>query len=104
MKTTTTTRAKSLTPTQLKSEIAQLQKQVADLSKQLATLKSRKEPEAFLSIGQDRPWMRIAATVAATFVLGRIVDRFRLGAAGATAVPMIAAQLGHRFSLTHRRR
>lgn len=102
MTTTRTTRSKAPTSTQLQSEIAQLQKQVADLSKQLSTLKSRKE--VALPVAHDRPWMRIAATVAATFVLGRIVDRFRLGAAGATAVPMIAAQLGHRFSLPHFRR
>jgi hypothetical protein len=102
MTTTRTTRGKAPTPTQLQSEITQLQKQVADLSKQIAALKTSNN--AVAPITHDRPWMRIAATVAATFVLGRVVDRFRLGAAGATAVPMIAAQLGHRFSLPHFRR
>jgi hypothetical protein len=88
----TTSKTTSLTPAQIRKEINQLQKQVADLSRQVATINNH------VPVVQDRPWMRIAATVAATFVLGRIVDRFRLGVAGATAVPMIAAQLGHRFS------
>ena len=88
----TTSKTKPLTPAQLRNEIAELQKQVADLTRQLGTLGNHPQ------MREDRPWLRIATTLAATFVLGRIVDRFRLGTTGATAVPLIAAQLGHRFS------
>lgn len=88
----TTSKTTSLTPAQIRKEITQLQKQVADLSRQVATINNN------AAVREERPWLRIATTLAATFVLGRIVDRFRLGATGATAIPLIAAQLGHRFS------
>jgi len=50
-----------------------------------------------MSHGELRPWLRIAATVATTYVLGCIIQRLRLGAPGAAAVPIIAAQLDRRF-------
>lgn len=45
----------------------------------------------------NSPWRRVAVTVAATFVLGRVVQKLRVGTAGAAAVPLIAAQVGRRF-------
>nr|WP_105430903.1 hypothetical protein [Neorhizobium tomejilense] len=79
-----------------KREIAWLRKEVADLRERLATI--RGQTEGFPRASEDtHPWMRIAAAMATTFILGKLVQRLRLGAAGAAAVPMIAAQLDRRL-------
>jgi hypothetical protein len=73
-------------------EIAWLRKDVADLRERLITMHGRTED--IPPTGQDKhPWMRIAAAMATAFVLGKLVQNLRLGAAGAAAVPIIAAQL-----------
>jgi hypothetical protein len=72
-------------------EITRLRAEVADLRRQLA-----KEPNASLAALPDRqesPWLKIAGTMALTFVLGKLVRRLRLGAAGAAAVPLLTAQI-----------
>jgi hypothetical protein len=46
---------------------------------------------------EDHPWLRILLGVAVTTVLSAIARRLRLGASGATAVPLIAAELDRRF-------
>lgn len=77
-------------------EINLLRKDLSDLREQLAAFRDRAET----SIGgsQDvHPWRRIAAIVATTFILGKLVQKLRLGPAGAAAVPMIAAQLSRRI-------
>jgi hypothetical protein len=79
-----------------KREIAWLRKEVADLRERLVTI--RGEAEDVPPAPEDtQPWMRIAAAMATTFILGKLVQRLRLGAAGAAAVPIIAAQLDRRL-------
>jgi ElaB/YqjD/DUF883 family membrane-anchored ribosome-binding protein len=79
-----------------KREIAWLRKEVADLREQLTAIHGQRA-EISPAPGDAHPWMRIAAAMATTFVVGRLVQRLRLGAAGAVAVPMIAAQLDRRL-------
>jgi len=79
-----------------RDQIAALRKEIAELHQQLASTRG-------YSVGvsaptePDQPWRRIAVTVAATFIFGRLVQKLRLGTAGAAAVPLIATQLGRRF-------
>lgn len=79
-------------------EIAALRKEVENLRERLSAI--RKEAEGIDAPpprGERHPWMRIAATVAMTYFLGRLVQRLRLGASGAAAMPMIAAQVDRRL-------
>ena len=79
-------------------EIAALRKEVEDLRARLATIRTQAEAiDAPPSRGERHPWMRIAATVAMTHLLGRLVQRLRLGAPGAAAVSMIASQIDRRI-------
>ncbi|WP_313606629.1 hypothetical protein [Rhizobium sp.] len=79
-------------------EIAALRAEIAELKAKLSTIHAQTEGVGAPVAESDvRPWLRIAATVATTYLLGRIVQRLRLGASGAAAVPMIAAQLDRRF-------
>ncbi|CDZ54996.1 hypothetical protein [Neorhizobium galegae] len=76
-----------------KREIAWLRKEVADLRERLATIRGQTE-DVPRAAEDTHPGMRIAAVMATTFILGKLVQRLRLGAA---AVPMIAAQLDRRL-------
>ncbi|TWF43336.1 hypothetical protein [Neorhizobium alkalisoli] len=80
-----------------KREIAWLRKEVADLRAKLQNIRQQTENVPEAPHEDIHPWLRIAATVATTFVLGKLVRRLRLGAPGAAAVPMIAAQLDRRI-------
>lgn len=79
-------------------QIAALRREVQDLRKRLAAI--RVETEG-LDTGRPRaerhPWLRIGATIAMTYLLGRLAQRLRLGAPGAAAVPVLAAQLDKRI-------
>jgi hypothetical protein len=79
-----------------RKEIACLRKEVADIRERLAVIRIQTEdvPE---SRRDAHPWRRIAATVIASYVLGKLVQRLRLGAPGAAAAPMIVAQLDRRL-------
>ncbi|CDZ35589.1 Hypothetical protein NGAL_HAMBI1145_29200 [Neorhizobium galegae bv. officinalis] len=79
-----------------KREITWLRKEVADLRERLGTIRGQTE-DVPRAPEDTHPWMRIAAAMATTFILGKLVQRLRLGAAGAAAVPMIAAQLDRRL-------
>lgn len=79
-------------------QVADLRREVADLRARLATIRRQAEgTDAPPSRGELHPWLRIAATAATTYLLGRLVQRLRLGAPGAAAVPMIASQLDRRI-------
>ncbi|MGJ7043130.1 hypothetical protein J2Y63_006414 [Shinella sp. BE166] len=79
-------------------QIAALRREVADLRARLATIREQTNGmDAPPSRGEIHPWLRVAATVATTYLLGRLVQRLRLGAPGAAAVPMIASQLDRRM-------
>ncbi|MBW9115574.1 hypothetical protein JNB88_18210 [Rhizobium cauense] len=73
-------------------EVAYLRREVAALREQLSLIRAGNESSAAAK-ADAHPWLRIAATTAVTFVLGKLVQRLRLGSAGAAAVPMITAQL-----------
>ena len=76
-------------------EIAALRKEVENLRARLSAIRKEAEGiDAPSSRGERHPWMRIATTVAMTYLLGRLVQRLRIGAA---AVPMIAAQVDRRL-------
>ncbi|GGG21903.1 MULTISPECIES: hypothetical protein [Rhizobium] len=79
----------------LHEQIAALRREVGDLA-ELLSIRNQADL-AQTTRAPDRPWLRIAATVAATFVLGRLVQKLRLGTPGAAAVPLIATQLSSRF-------
>jgi hypothetical protein len=78
-------------------EIARLREEVADLRRQLLNERETSQEEKDgLSDRQESPWLKIAGTVALTFVLGKLVRRLRLGAAGAAAVPLITAEINRK--------
>ncbi len=74
----------------LRREVADLRARLTSIRKQTDGMGARPSP------GDVHPWLRILATVATTFLLGRLVQRLRLGASGAAAVPMIASQIDRR--------
>ncbi len=78
------------------AEVEMLRREVAELRRRISSLRDHTDdlPE---EVEPDRPWLRIAATVAATVILGRLARRLRLGTSGAAAVPLIASQIGNRF-------
>ncbi|WP_337181585.1 hypothetical protein [Shinella sp.] len=79
-------------------QIADLRREVADLRARLATIRRQAAGmDTPPSRGELHPWLRVAATAATTYLLGRLVQRLRLGAPGAAAVPMIASQLDRRL-------
>ncbi|CDM60651.1 MULTISPECIES: hypothetical protein [Rhizobium] len=77
-------------------EIAWLRKEVADLRERLSVIRGE---TGGIPAAKDRarPWLRIAATAAATFILGKAFHRLRLGAAGAAAIPRITPQLARKL-------
>jgi len=79
-----------------REQIAALRREVAQLQQRLSSIRSYTDGVSTLT-DPDRPWRRIAVTVAATFIFGRLVQKLRLGTLGAAAVPLIATQLGSRF-------
>jgi len=80
-----------------KEELADLRKEVADLRARLAAIRTQTDSVSAPQESEDHPWLRIGATMVATFVLGKLVQRLRLGAPGAAAVPLIAAQIDRRI-------
>lgn len=78
-------------------EIAWLREEVADLRERLSIVREQTAYVEVPSKQEINPWLRIAVMVGTTYVLGRMAQRLRLGAPGAVAVPMIAAQLDRRF-------
>ena len=86
---------KPLSPEQ---QIAALRQDVADLRARLTAIRTQTEGmDARPSRGDIHPWLRVLATAATTYLLGRLVQRLRLGAPGAAAVPMIASQIDRRI-------
>ena len=78
-----------------RKEIAWLRKEVADLRQRVTMIQAQDDRPR--DGNDDRPWARLAFTIAATFVFGKLVRRLHLGAAGAAAVPVISAQLSRRL-------
>jgi hypothetical protein len=80
-----------------RNELARLRAEVRDLRTRLTTIRSQTDGALPAPAIDQHPGLRIAATVMATFVLGKLVQRLRLGAPGAAAVPLIAAQIDRRL-------
>lgn len=79
-------------------QIEVLRREVADLRARLASIRKQTDGmDARPLRGDVHPWLRVLATVATTYLLGRLVQRLRLGAPGAAAVPMIASQIDRRI-------
>jgi hypothetical protein len=75
-------------------EVAWLRKEVVDLREQLGVICER---EVYGKDLNDRPWLRIAATVGTTFILAKLVQKLRLGRLGAATVPFAVAHLDRRL-------
>ena len=79
-------------------QIEALRREVADLRARLTTIRKQTNGmDARPSRGDVHPCLRVLVTAATTYLLGRLVQRLRLGAPGAAAVPMIASQLDRRM-------
>ncbi|CAK7259378.1 MULTISPECIES: hypothetical protein [unclassified Shinella] len=76
-------------------DLAALRKDVAALRRQIDAM-HRHSPRAGRP-REDHSWLRIALTIAATALLGNLVQRLRLGTAGAAAMPMIVAKADRRL-------
>jgi hypothetical protein len=81
-----------------RDEIAELREEVARLRRQLASRRDRVEPTTPTET-DNQPALRFIATLAATFVIGRLARVLRLGAIGAAATPLIATHLVNRSAL-----
>lgn len=79
-----------------REEIAALGNEVAELRQRLASIPGFTDC-VLAHTGASRPWQRIAVTIAATFVLGQLFKKLRLGSAGVAAVSFFVTQLGRRF-------
>ena len=85
-------------PMSAEQQIAALRQEVADLRARLTTIRKQTDGmDARPSRDDVHPWLRVLATIATTYLLGRLVQRLRLGAPGAAAVPMIASQIDRRI-------
>ncbi len=78
----------------LRIEIAALSREVDELRQRLETLSRRVDKRGGAERREDRPWLGMLGAALATFAMTRISERLRLGAAGAAAVPLLAAGLG----------
>lgn len=76
----------------LRREVERLKAQVAGIDHRAgATIGNRGAGE------EAHPWLKIAATVGVTFVLGKLMQALRVPAAAAVAVPLITAEVNRRF-------
>lgn len=78
-------------------EIAWLRKELGDLQERLMFIRKQPESAEVLPPKDTRPWLFLAAAAATTLVLGLLVRRSRVGAAGAASIPMIADRLRRRL-------
>lgn len=79
-------------------QIETLRREVADLRARLTTIRKYTDAKDERPLrGDVHPWLRVLSTAATTYLLGRLVQRLRLGAPGAAAVPMIASQIDRRI-------
>ncbi len=80
--------------------IDELQRDVDELRRRVDAISVRRRSSP---APEHHPWLRVFATAAATFVLGRVFRRLRLGAPGAVAVPLLATKVGDRIvhSVSH---
>jgi len=77
---------------ELRVQLSQLKDEVRDLRRLIVETRNR-QPQTVQKYDDDRFWLRLAATVAATLVLTAAVRYFRLGQAGAVVAPLIASRI-----------
>lgn len=88
-------------PVSAERQRAALRREVADLRARLTTIRKQTDGmDGPPSRADMHPWLRVLATAATTYLLGRLVQRLRLGAPGAAAVPMIASQIDRKVVRT----
>lgn len=88
------------------SSLQNLQDELASLRVQLATIKrqarntlrasaTRFDTSAHEQLG-SYPWAKLAAAMAGTFLIGRLLSRLPVGAIATAAMPLIAGELNAR--------
>lgn len=79
-------------------EVAALRTEVDELRERVNQLKATTYGVRGAGKAEARQtWLSIAATIATTYLLGRLAKQIRLGPAGAVAVPMIAERIGRQL-------
>ncbi|MFN7026536.1 MAG: hypothetical protein ACK4QP_18895 [Pseudorhizobium sp.] len=77
-------------------EIAWLQKEIGDLRAAVIQIQNDRAYRSAVEV-EDHPWLRVLTTAAASLVLGKLAQRFRLGVIGAAAVPLLITRLNRRL-------
>lgn len=73
-------------PPSAEQQIAALRRELADLRARLTTIRTQTDGmDARPSRGNLHSWLRILATGAMTYILGRLVQHLRLGTPGAAS-------------------
>jgi hypothetical protein len=82
-----------------RKEIAGLRREVEELKARIAGIHQQSDVVGgnAQAVEDAHPWLKIAATVGVTFVLGKLMQALRIPAAAAVAVPMITAEVNRRF-------
>jgi hypothetical protein len=88
------------------SHLQNLQEELASLRAQLATIKKHARSTMKASAGRldinaheqlgSYPWAKLAAAMAGTFLIARLLHRLPFGAIATAAMPLIAAELNAR--------
>lgn len=76
-------------------EVRRLRAEVAELKEKLVAIHSQSDVE--FTPEREHAWLRIAATVAVTFALGKLIRALKLPTATAVAIPMISNEVNRRF-------
>jgi hypothetical protein len=75
------------------AEMERLRREVVFLRSRIAEIEDKTERMSSHKQKPESSWAKVAGTAAATFVLGRLAQRLRLGPVGTAVVPLIAGQL-----------
>jgi len=77
------------------AELERLRREVVYLRNRIAEIEGEGQTRRVSPSSQtpENSWVKLIGTATATFVLGRLAQRLRLGPVGTAAVPLIAGQL-----------
>jgi ElaB/YqjD/DUF883 family membrane-anchored ribosome-binding protein len=95
----TPTRSRAPSAADYRKEIAGLRREVEELKARIAGIHQQSAVAGgnASAVEDAHPWLKIAATVGVTFVLGKLMQALRIPAAAAVAVPMITAEVNRRI-------
>ncbi|MEK1862218.1 MAG: hypothetical protein AAAC49_10515 [Rhizobium leguminosarum] len=86
---------------ELREEIENLRARLHVIQHQAATVVTENvrwaDASAHAQLG-NQPWLKLAAAMAATFVVTRGIRRLPLGAVATTALPLVAAAMNRKFA------